>query len=347
MSSEDIQKIRDHAALQSQLSEARARIAALESEEARLASETVHLRAELANAIEHSGQTGAEAARQADKIARMQASGSWRLTSPIRAIRRFLFDRSSAPETIAAAKPTRSEPRHEPAPPIASTSEPTIGSRSDYKAVWDRQAGDSNAAKVAVAGYTDEAELRRTAARTEQILESTTGLRPDDVILEIGCGVGRVGTVLAPRCKHWIGTDISGKMVRHAQERLAAFDNITVVELSTVGLAEIPDASVDLVYCTVVFMHLYEWDRWQYVKEAFRVLKPGGRCHFDNMAIGSEHGWQMLLAGAAFPLDRRPAHLSMVSSGEELESYATRAGFDDVKVHRFDEGWVAVAGRKP
>lgn len=174
----------------------------------------------------------------------------------------------------------------------------------------------------------------------------TAGLRPDDVILEIGCGVGRVGSVLAPRCKHWIGADISGNMIAHARERMRTLGNVTLVELATVGLAEIPDASVDLAYCTVVFMHLYEWDRWQYVKEAHRVLRPGGRCYFDNMSIGSEHGWQMFLAGAAWPLDRRPAHLSMISSGEELDAYARRAGFADVRVHRFDEGWVAVTGTK-
>lgn len=347
MSSDDIQRIRDHAALHSQLADATARSAALEAEGARLANETARLRGELADAFGRAEKSGAEVERQSGKIARMQASASWRFTSPLRAIRRFLFDRNSGSSTSPAPVSTRAESAPVPARPAPSSPEPTIGSRSDYKAVWDRQAGDPDSAKIAVAGYTDEAELRRTAARTGQILESTTGLRPDDVILEIGCGIGRVGTILAPRCKHWIGADISGKMVAHAQERLAAFDNVTVVELSTVGLAEIPDASVDLVYCTVVFMHLYEWDRWQYVKEAFRVLKPGGRCYFDNMAIGSEHGWQMLLAGAAWPLDRRPAHLSMVSSGEELEAYATRAGFADVQVHRFNEGWVAVTGRKP
>jgi len=314
----------------------------LDAERSRL---TVRLKEVEAHAEARAKALADEAAGHAAKVARMRASASWKITAPLRTFRRIFLDwMRSAP----AAPLTRAstEPVPFAALPPAEDPGPTMAARSDYKRVWDRQSVDADSAKRAVAGYTDEAELLRTARRTEEILAMTAGLRAEDVILEIGCGVGRVGSVLAPRCKHWIGADISGNMIAHARERMAAHPNVTLVELSTVGLTEIPDASVDLVYCTVVFMHLYEWDRWQYVKEAFRVLRPGGRCYFDNMAIGSEHGWQMFLAGAAWPLDRRPAHLSMISSAEELETYGKRAGFGDVRIHRFDEGWVAVTGAK-
>lgn len=334
---DEIHRIREHAELHAQLGAERVRSAALESQIARL-------RAEHAAATARADALTVDVARHAGKVARMQASASWRITAPLRALRRIFLDGNRAAPTLPAPAPL--SPVVGSAPTPAADSGPTIAARSDYKRVWDRQSVDADSAKRAVAGYTDEAELLRTARRTEEILGKTAGLRPDDVVLEIGCGVGRVGSVLAPRCRHWIGADISGNMIAHARGRMAALPNVTLVELSTVGLAEIPEESVDLVYCTVVFMHLYEWDRWQYVKEAFRVLRPGGRCYFDNMSIGSEHGWQMFLAGAAWPLDRRPAHLSMISSGEELEAYAKRAGFGDVRVHRFDEGWVAVTGTK-
>ncbi len=37
----------------------------------------------------------------------------------------------------------------------------------------------------------------------------------------------------------------------------------------------------------------------------------------------------------------------MLSSGDELQTYAERAGFHDVRVHRWDDAWVAVTGRRP
>jgi SAM-dependent methyltransferase len=222
-----------------------------------------------------------------------------------------------------------------------------LGERSDYKKVWNRQAQDVDVAKLAVAGYGNEEDLALASTDTLQILRDTVGYGPNDLILEIGCGVGRVGKALSPHVLHWFGTDISGEMLKHAARRLQACDNVTLIELAEVGLREMPEHTLDVVYCTVVFMHLYEWDRYRYVAEAFRVLRPGGRCYFDNMDLTGAPGWRMFEDSGKYPVHRRPAHLSMVSTGEELETYARRAGFVDIAVHRLPQGWVAVSGTKP
>lgn len=183
--------------------------------------------------------------------------------------------------------------------------------------------------------------------RKRTFLEKYVGIKPSDVVLEIGCGIGRVGKILAPRCSKWLGTDISANMLRYAAQRLKGLDNVRLIKLSKVGLKEIMEESVDVVYCTVVFMHLYEWDRYTYVKEAYRVLSPGGRCFFDNVDITSTLGWGIFTAGLEWDIDKRPAHSSMISTGEELETYCIKAGFSDIKIHRWDDKWVAVTGVKP
>lgn len=218
--------------------------------------------------------------------------------------------------------------------------------RSNYKDVWDRQAADVSTAKQAVAGYEDEHLLEETAELTVRTLDETVGIGRHDVVLEIGCGIARVGKQLSRRCLHWFGADISGRMLQHAARRLEGVSNTTLVELSTVGLPEFPDAVFDVVYCTVVFMHLYEWDRYRYVQEAHRVLRPGGRCYFDNVSIDSEHGWAVFSAAARYPLERRPAHMSMVSTRDELRTYLQRAAFEDVRGHDLINGWIAATGRK-
>jgi ubiquinone/menaquinone biosynthesis C-methylase UbiE len=222
-----------------------------------------------------------------------------------------------------------------------------LGERSAYKSVWDKQAKDSDVAWLAVAGHTDEATLELTARGTIDILRGTVGIGPNDVILEIGCGIGRVGKPLSQECLHWFGADISGAMLGHAATRLKGRPNTTLVELATVGLQEFPRDSIDLVYCTIVFMHLFEWDRYRYVEEAFRVLRPGGRCYFDNFPLDSEHGWKVFSESASYPLERRPAHLSMSSTREELRIYLSKAGFIDVVVHDLQNGMIAATGRKP
>jgi ubiquinone/menaquinone biosynthesis C-methylase UbiE len=219
--------------------------------------------------------------------------------------------------------------------------------RSNYKATWQQLARTFDHAKIAVTGHSHpEDELDRSGSHTVDILDRLVGINSSDTVLEIGCGVGRVGKILSPRCSKWVGTDISGHMLQYAAERLKGLENVELIELRTVGLKEIPDNSVDVVYCTIVFMHLYEWDRYKYVQEACRVLRPGGRCFFDNVDFTSNHGWKLFMDGCSFDIDKRPAHLSMVSTGEELQTYALRAGFKDVKVHRWDDAWVGVTGRK-
>jgi ubiquinone/menaquinone biosynthesis C-methylase UbiE len=224
---------------------------------------------------------------------------------------------------------------------------PTFAERSNYKKTWNALAGSYSDAKLFVAGYEDEARFELTAQHTVDVLERYAGIKSSDIALEIGCGVGRVGNVLSRRVSSWIGTDISRNMLAHAAVRLNGLDNCVLKELGTVGLREIADQSVDLVYCTVVLMHLLEWDRYRYVVESFRVLKPGGRCFFDNVDITSDHGWEVFSAGYAFNVENRPSQLSMTSSGDELRVYAEKAGFHDVRIHRWDNAWVAVTGVKP
>jgi SAM-dependent methyltransferase len=205
--------------------------------------------------------------------------------------------------------------------------------RADYKSTWDAVAGDVDSAKVSVSGYTDEDEYERTAHATVRMLRETVGLDPDDEILEIGCGVGRAGAALAPQCKRWVGADVSANMLGHARERLRGLDNVELVELNGWDLSGIPDDSLDLVYCTIVFMHLDEWERFSYVKEAMRVLRPGGRVHIDNFNLCSDAGWAffMEMSESYHPLGR-PPNISKSSTPDELRTYLERAGFVDIEV---------------
>ncbi len=208
---------------------------------------------------------------------------------------------------------------------------PPMTAPRDYRATWDQLAANEESALRHVAGYTDEARIRYEAERTVGLLRDTIGIRPDDTMLEIGCGVGRVGRALAPLVKQWIGCDVSANMLKFAAQRLADVSNVELFSVSGTDLHPLPDNHVDAVYCTVVFMHLEEWDRYAYACEAYRVLKPGGRFYCDNANLDSDEGWQVFLASAKFPPGQRPLHLSRCSTLPELAVYLRRAGFTDVQ----------------
>ena len=202
--------------------------------------------------------------------------------------------------------------------------------RHEYKQVWNLLSATETDAKIAVAGYSEESTFRQTAIDTLRQLQICVGINADDVVLEIGAGVGRVGAVIAPLCKEWIGTDVSENMVTHIRERLSAHSNVRAIATSGFDLTPIPSNSIDLVYCTVVFMHLDEWDRYNYVLEALRVLKPGGRFYVDNVNLMGNEGWALFESHRALRPEARPAHMSKTSTPQELYVFFSRAGFSSI-----------------
>lgn len=218
---------------------------------------------------------------------------------------------------------------------------------STYKSVWQSLALSPEGAAAYVSGYSDEEKMYATADDTLQILRETVGIHASDTVLEIGCGLGRVGRSLAPFVREWVGCDVSPEMLRIAARKLTGIENFRLVEVSGYDLSPIADASMDVVYCTVVFMHLDEWDRYTYCLEAKRVLRPGGRFYCDNANIASDEGWAMFEeVRKKFPANERPPQSSRCSSVPELETFLTRAGFIDCQV-KTRPMWVYGWGKKP
>lgn len=217
--------------------------------------------------------------------------------------------------------------------------------RSEYKKVWSALSTTDDQAKLHVIGVTEEAALQATGEETLGFLQESVGIREDDVVLEIGCGIGRVGKVVAPLCRKWIGCDVASNMLSIASERLSDLPDVELKEISGYDLRGVEDASVDVVYCTVVFMHLEAWDRYSYVLEAFRVLRPNGRIYVDNINLCSDGGWKVFETHRAFSPESRPSHMTQNSTPQEMETYLTRAGFSDVRI-RTDDDWIRASGRK-
>jgi len=218
-------------------------------------------------------------------------------------------------------------------------------SRSEYKKVWSALSTTLDQAKLHVIGVTEEAALQSTAEQTLGFLQDSVGIGKEDVVLEIGCGIGRVGKVVAPLCRKWIGCDVASNMLALAAERLRGLDNLELLEISGYNLSGVADASVDVVYCTVVFMHLEPWDRYNYVLEAFRVLRPNGRIYVDNINLCSEGGWKVFEIHRAFSATNRPPHMTQNSTPQEIETYLSRAGFGEVRI-RTDDDWIRASGVK-
>jgi SAM-dependent methyltransferase len=105
-------------------------------------------------------------------------------------------------------------------------------------------------------------------------------LHPTDAVLELGCGSGRLLSVVAARVQRGFaaGIDPSPLMVRHARFRNRRFIERGVLDLATGAsddLSRFGDARFDAVYGLHV---VYFWSSpARDLAEIRRVLRPGGR----------------------------------------------------------------------
>jgi len=93
--------------------------------------------------------------------------------------------------------------------------------------------------------------------------------------LDVGIGNGRLLPIYAPHAAHITGMDISSEQLDQATQAARHlginFDTKLCQEASRI---EIPDQSYDLIVCSRVLQHVYDWR--ESVAEFARILKPGG-----------------------------------------------------------------------
>lgn len=101
---------------------------------------------------------------------------------------------------------------------------------------------------------------------------------PDDkVMLELGCGAGRMTDSFARRFQRVHALDVSGEMLRRGAAFLKERHNIEWMQGTGEDLAGVADNSVDFVFSYLVLQHLpREILVLHYVQEILRVLKDEG-----------------------------------------------------------------------
>jgi SAM-dependent methyltransferase len=204
----------------------------------------------------------------------------------------------------------------------------------EYREVWDSAASVIETAYSMVDGSRDEEELRASGGRMALSLVRGLGIRPNHRVLEVGCGVARIGRELAPHCGEWHGVDISPNMIAIAKARTAALSNVRLQPLPDSTLSIYPDATFDRVYSHIVLFHLDKEDMLTYISEFYRVLKPGGFVYFDTWNLAHPFGWQRFLHERELNrrLSPRPPNRNRFSTPEEVAIYAQGLGLGVVEV---------------
>lgn len=157
----------------------------------------------------------------------------------------------------------------------------------------------------------------------EFMLLKHLGLQPEHSVIDVGCGSGRLAYQLKDYLLGaYVGIDVVPELFQYAQRKCARSDWRFYAAPGTV-IPE-PDASADFITFFSVFTHLQFEETYRYLKDAARVLKPGGKIVFSFLEFRIPSHWNIFEASLK---DERPDKvLNQFMDRDGILGWAQRTG---------------------
>lgn len=215
-----------------------------------------------------------------------------------------------------------------------------ISSCCDPKRPFDKQATDYGYTAEDLAAVPDGANLGLGCGNPQAI----AAMRPGETIVDLGSGAG-FDCFLAARqvgpAGHVIGVDMTHEMLARARDNAARIGAANVeFRLGEIEHLPIADATADVILSNCV-VNLVP-DKAQVFREAFRVLKPGGR-----LAISDVVNIRALPPELAADRELVCGCVAGAAPSTDIEAWLRAAGFRDIRVAIREESRAMIAGWAP
>lgn len=162
----------------------------------------------------------------------------------------------------------------------------------------------------------------RLIAKASRLIE---GIRPNERILDLGCGPGRDLSWFQEKGIQAVGADLSFGMLSEA--RRTARSGLCQMEMRRLGFASQSFADV---WCNAALIHLPKDNVPKALAEIFRVLVPGGR-FFVSMQKGQGEGWENTPDGRIIRFFAR-------YNAQEMLGILRTAGFKTIEQDEYEFG---------
>jgi arsenite methyltransferase len=159
--------------------------------------------------------------------------------------------------------------------------------------------------------------------------QAIAALKPGETVLDLGSGAGFDAFLAAKRVGRTgrvIGVDMTPEMVTKARDNARRVEALNVdFRLGEIEHLPVLDASIDAILSNCVIN--LSPDKGAVFKEAFRVLKPGGR-----LAISDVIATQPMPPEVAKNLEAYTGCVAGAASEATLRGLLVEAGFEDIAI---------------
>lgn len=116
-------------------------------------------------------------------------------------------------------------------------------------------------------------------------------INPSDLVLELGCGYGRIIPSLATKARWVVGIDTSVSSLLYGQKSLCNTSNCVLIQMDAAQLSFL-DRTFDVVVCIQNGISAFHTDQGRLIRESVRVAKRGGMILFSSY---SDKFWEYRL----------------------------------------------------
>jgi ubiquinone/menaquinone biosynthesis C-methylase UbiE len=163
------------------------------------------------------------------------------------------------------------------------------------------------------------------AGALEQAVLQHVGLCDGMSLVDLGCGSGRLACAVARDLAiDYCGIDVVQELLDYAATRTPKTYRFILNRSLDVPL---PTSSADMVAAFSLFTHLRHAETYLYMREALRILRPGGRLVFSFLELAEPTHWPIFAGTVEDELHGRPMPLNQFVERNVIDLWAAHLGY--------------------
>jgi len=181
--------------------------------------------------------------------------------------------------------------------------------------------------------------FNETTERDVERIKKYLKINKNDIVLEFGCGIGRLMQPLSKFCKQIVGLDISEAMIDYGL-KYCENKNIVFLPMQNETDIKLEKESVDKIYSLLVLQHIEKPKAFRILFELKRILKIGGKVFIQYPDAEQKNYLNYMINR-----ERMGSLTCLLEfySKKELEMIFKSMGFEEINITKYETDFYITA----